>query len=141
MSGVIDGYVESLRRQRALNAALSCVTAAVVGVILNLSVWFALHTIFRRTETISVGPLQLDVPVWASLEPGALLLGTAALIATLKFKDTEDAIAKGMLATVPAGRFAEAAELGAAIAFLCSPAAGYINGVNLPVDGGRTKSL
>ncbi|MUV14956.1 SDR family oxidoreductase [Noviluteimonas gilva] len=53
----------------------------------------------------------------------------------------EDAIAKGMLATVPAGRFAEASETAAAIAFLCSPAAGYINGVNLPVDGGRTKSL
>ena len=53
----------------------------------------------------------------------------------------EDTIARGMLATVPAGRFAEASELGAVIAFLCAPAAGYINGVNLPVDGGRTKSL
>ena len=52
-----------------------------------------------------------------------------------------DEIAKGMLATVPAGRFAEAAEIAAAVAFLCSPAAGYVNGVNLPVDGGRTKSL
>ena len=46
-----------------------------------------------------------------------------------------------MLATVPAARFADASETGAAIAFLCSPAAGYINGINLPVDGGRTKSL
>ncbi|UHQ19059.1 SDR family oxidoreductase [Lysobacter sp. KIS68-7] len=54
---------------------------------------------------------------------------------------SEDAIAKGMLATVPAGRFAEASELGAVIAFLCSPAAGYVNGINVPVDGGRTKSL
>ena len=54
---------------------------------------------------------------------------------------SEDDIAKGMLATVPAGRFAEASELGAVVAFLCSPAAGYVNGVNLPVDGGRTKSL
>ncbi|MGO4549978.1 SDR family oxidoreductase [Lysobacter sp. 2RAF19] len=54
---------------------------------------------------------------------------------------TEEAIARGMLATVPAARFADAAELGAVIAFLCAPAAGYINGVNLPVDGGRTKSL
>jgi 3-oxoacyl-[acyl-carrier protein] reductase len=53
----------------------------------------------------------------------------------------EDAIAKGMLATVPAARFADASELGGVIAFLCSPAAGYVNGVNLPVDGGRTKSL
>ncbi len=54
---------------------------------------------------------------------------------------TEGEIASAMLATVPAGRFAEASELGAVIAFLSSPAAGYVNGVNLPVDGGRTKSL
>lgn len=54
---------------------------------------------------------------------------------------TESEIAQMMLATVPAGRFAEAAEIAAAIAFLCSPQAGYINGINLPVDGGRTRSL
>jgi 3-oxoacyl-[acyl-carrier protein] reductase len=54
---------------------------------------------------------------------------------------SETDIAAGMLATVPAGRFAEAAEIAAAVAFLCSPEAGYVNGVNLPVDGGRTRSL
>jgi 3-oxoacyl-[acyl-carrier protein] reductase len=54
---------------------------------------------------------------------------------------SEQDIAAGMLATVPAGRFAEAAEIAAAVAFLCSPQAGYISGINLPVDGGRTKSL
>jgi 3-oxoacyl-[acyl-carrier protein] reductase len=52
-----------------------------------------------------------------------------------------DAIAAGMLATVPAGRFAEPAEIAAAIAFLASAAAGYVYGINLPVDGGRTRSL
>jgi 3-oxoacyl-[acyl-carrier protein] reductase len=46
-----------------------------------------------------------------------------------------------MLATVPAGRFADAREIGAVIAFLATAAAGYINGVNIPVDGGRTQSL
>lgn len=54
---------------------------------------------------------------------------------------TEDAVAEGMRKTVPAGRFARPAEVAAAIAFLATPAAAYINGVSLAVDGGRMQSI
>ncbi len=56
-------------------------------------------------------------------------------------QQNEEAVAKSMLATVPAARFADAHEIGGVIAFLATPAAGYINGINVPVDGGRTLSL
>lgn len=54
---------------------------------------------------------------------------------------SEQAVAEGMRATVPAGRFGQPGEIAAAIAFLCSPAAAYINGVALAVDGGRTRAV
>ena len=79
-------YVESLRQHRGLNAALSCVTAAVVGVILNLSVWFATHTLFGRVDARTYGLVHVDVPAWSTLEPAALLLAAASMIAMLRFK-------------------------------------------------------
>lgn len=54
---------------------------------------------------------------------------------------TPDEIANGMLATVPAGRFAQAHEVAGMIAFLCSPAAAYVNGQSIAVDGGRMQSI
>ena len=54
---------------------------------------------------------------------------------------SEDAILQGMRGNVPAGRFAQPSEIGGVIAFLCSPAAGYVNGVSLAVDGGRMQSI
>ena len=54
---------------------------------------------------------------------------------------SEEQIANGMKAQIPAARFAQAKEVANAAAFLCSPAAAYINGINVPVDGGRTGAL
>jgi chromate transporter len=79
-------FVERLRQNQALAAALSAVTAAVVGVILNLALWFSLHFLFRSVEARKVGPLQLDLPEWASLDPIAALLSAAALLAVFRFK-------------------------------------------------------
>lgn len=59
----------------------------------------------------------------------------------LKTNHQQEEVKKEMISEIPLGRFAEPAEIANAIAFLCSPAAAYINGINLPVDGGRTASL
>ena len=77
-------YVESLRGNRTLNAALSAVTAAIVGVVLNLSVWFTLHTLFRDIH--HSGLLSMEVPRWSSVNLFAALLAVMALIAMLRWK-------------------------------------------------------
>ncbi len=77
-------WMESLRGRRALDAALSAITAAVVGVVLNLAVWFALHVLFGDVEARAVGPLRLWVPDLASLSPASLAIAAAALLAMLR---------------------------------------------------------
>jgi chromate transporter len=79
-------FVERLRGNQALSAALATVTAAIVGVILNLAIWFALHTLFRETGRIDSGPIAFDLPIPASVNLPALLLTAAALIAMFRFK-------------------------------------------------------
>lgn len=78
-------YIERLRGNRALTAALTGITAAVVGVILNLSIWFALHVVFADVPTWSGMGLSLPVPELDSIRVPALVLGAAAMLALLKF--------------------------------------------------------
>jgi chromate transporter len=78
-------HVERLRGDRALSAALATITAAVVGVILNLAVWFALHVVFREVGRIGAGPLDMVWPVLGSLDPAATALAAAALVAAFRF--------------------------------------------------------
>lgn len=79
-------YIESLRGNRALSSALSVITAAVVGVILNLAIWFALHVMFQTVNKTQLHGATLYLPDLATLEPGSLLLTVAALIAMLYYK-------------------------------------------------------
>lgn len=79
-------FVERLRGNRALSSALTAITAAVVGVILNLAVWFAIHTLFTRTRNVDFIGEGLDAPVLSSLNVAALVLALGAAIAVFRFK-------------------------------------------------------
>lgn len=79
-------FVEALRGNKAIGAALSAITAAVVGVVLNLAIWFAFHSIFRAAVSIRAFPLSFDAPAIASVDPWALLISVAAGIAVFRFK-------------------------------------------------------
>jgi chromate transporter len=73
-------YIERLRANKAWGAALTAVTAAVVGAVLNLGVWLALHVTFATVEQVSVGPMRLHVPEWATVDPAALVIGLVATV-------------------------------------------------------------
>jgi chromate transporter len=79
-------YVEKLRGNQALSAALATITAAVVGVILNLAVWFALNVLFARVEELRTYGLTLHVPILSTIDFASLALTAAAMLAIFRFK-------------------------------------------------------
>jgi chromate transporter len=79
-------FIERMRGNAALAGALSAITAAVVGVILNLAIWFAVHTVFHVVQPVRGYGLSFDMPVLASVDPWALALSVAAVVAIFRFK-------------------------------------------------------
>jgi chromate transporter len=79
-------YIETLRTNRALAGALAAITASVVGVILNLAVWFALHTLFGEVRDLRLGMLHLDIPVPETLNAASLALTIAAIFAIFRLR-------------------------------------------------------
>ena len=79
-------YVERLRGNHALSSALTGITAAVVGVIANLALFFAVHTLFRSTTAITLGPLHLQAPDVSTLDPLALGIGLLAALLLFRMK-------------------------------------------------------
>lgn len=79
-------FIERIRGNKALSAALASITAAVVGVVLNLAVWFSLHVVFGDVRELHAFGMNVDVPVWGSVNIFAVLLSAAALVAVFRFK-------------------------------------------------------
>lgn len=79
-------YVEALRSNRAISAALSAITAAVVGVIMNLALWFALHVVFREVRTVWFLGIGVDLPFPDTVDWRAAVLSLAAMVAMLRFE-------------------------------------------------------
>jgi chromate transporter len=79
-------FIERLRDNTVLTAALTAITAAVVGVILNLAAWFGLHVVFDVVRTVTSFGLRLDLPVWSTVNPAAAALVLAALVAVFRFR-------------------------------------------------------
>ncbi len=79
-------YIEKVRANRALSGALAAITAAVVGVILNLAIWFAIHAVFRETVAVRGYGLAFDRPVLESVNFWSLALSAAAAVAIFRFR-------------------------------------------------------
>lgn len=79
-------YVEKLRSNIALSGALSAITAAVVGVLANLALWFALNTLFSQVGELHLGLLQLSWPNWLSLDIQAAFIAFVAGLMLIRFK-------------------------------------------------------
>lgn len=79
-------YIERLRGNKSITAALSAITASVVGVVLNLAVWFSLYTLFSTVNETRIGIIRLYIPVWNTLDIMATTIAIAAFIALFRFK-------------------------------------------------------
>jgi 3-oxoacyl-[acyl-carrier protein] reductase len=96
---------------------------------------------WSKTLSIELGPFGITVN---NVLPGATMTGRLESILKTKAEKSNinfEEAKQEMISEIPAGRISESYEVAAAVAFLASPAAGYINGINVPVDGGRTGSL
>lgn len=86
-------YMERLRENKRLNSGLSAITAAVVGVVLNLAIWFSLHTLFGKVTTLNVYHMRLQVPEFASADLASCTIAILACLLTFYWK-------KGMFVTL-----------------------------------------
>ena len=140
---LVQKVVEGMKKEgygRIVNIISTSVKAPIAGLGVSNTIRAAVAN-WAKTLSVELGGYGITVN---NVLPGFTNTNRLKSLITKKAEiqgKTENEIASLMKSQVPAGRFGEAEEVANAVAFLCSPAASYINGINIPVDGGRTKSL
>lgn len=125
---------------RIINIISTSVKSPIAGLGVSNTTRAAVAN-WAKTLATELGPLGITVN---NVLPGFTKTVRADYVISAKAKaadKTEEEVMKDLVAEIPAGRIGQPEEFGAAVAFLCSPAAAYINGINLPVDGGRLSCL
>jgi 3-oxoacyl-[acyl-carrier protein] reductase len=140
---LVQKLVEGMKKEsygRIINILSTSVKAPIPGLGVSNTIRAAVAN-WAKTLSIELGAHGITVN---NILPGFTNTNRLESIISNKANKqskSESEVADIMKASVPANRFGEASEVANAIAFLCTPAASYINGVNIPVDGGRTQSL
>jgi 3-oxoacyl-[acyl-carrier protein] reductase len=139
LQAVLPG-MKAAKFGRIINIISTSVKAPIPGLGVSNTIRAAVAG-WAKTLATELGPLGITVN---NVLPG--FTDTARLKALFtaraeKTGKTYQQVLDEAVASIPAGRLGRAEEIAAAVAFLATPAAGYINGINVPVDGGRTQSL
>lgn len=140
---LVQAVVEGMKKEkygRIINIISTSVKIPIKGLGVSNTIRGAVAN-WAKTLSVELGPFGITVN---NVLPGASM--TARLEAIMKNKADKagksiEEIKQEMIDEIPAARISQPEEVAAAVAFLATPAAGYINGVNIPVDGGRTGSL
>jgi 3-oxoacyl-[acyl-carrier protein] reductase len=140
---LVQAVVEGMKRAgygRVINVISTSVKIPIRGLGVSNTIRGAVAN-WSKTLSVELGPFGITVN---NVLPGATMTDRLEEINRKTAEKTGksfEQITEEMKKQIPAGRIASPGEVAAAAAFLASPAAGYINGINMPVDGGRTGSL
>ena len=140
---LVQAIVPSMKKNhfgRVINIISTSVKTPLKGLGVSNTIRGAVAS-WAKTLALELGPYGITVN---NVLPGFTMTGRLEfLINSIAEKEDKnfETVKNEMISTIPAGRIADASEVAAAIAFLASPAASYINGINVPVDGGKTPSL
>lgn len=140
---MVQAFVPSMKNEkygRIINIISTSVKAPIKGLGVSNTIRGAVAN-WSKTLSVELGPFGITVN---NILPGLTKTGRLeGLIRNTASRTNApvETVMKAMIAEIPAGRFAEPSEIAAAVGFLASPAAAYVNGINLTVDGGKTGSL